>query len=183
MKNTFSLFWIKVFQHYTRRGLQLTSMQQILIDLRSWFYTTGTFEQLIGVSVFATCTVIYKVSRAIATKRKEHVFCHSRRNWLIPRHSFMGWYREINRITVFLIILLFCDFYFFPADNFNIRTSFSSTSFSNFMTLQIVFFLGFEFQPPPASLQDLDHFPFHSVCILKVNFFATFYDRILLFLL
>ena len=45
-----------------------------------------------------------------------------------------------------------------------------------------VFFLGFEFQPPPASL-DLVHVPFESVWDLKVNFFATFYSRILHFLL
>ena len=41
-----------------------------------WFYTTGTFEEVIGdlfgVSVFATCTVIQKVSRAIA-KRPKHI--------------------------------------------------------------------------------------------------------------
>ena len=52
-------------------------MQQVLIAFR--FYTTGTFEEVIGdlfgVSVFATCTVIQKVSRAIAKrpKRKEHI--------------------------------------------------------------------------------------------------------------
>ena len=52
-------------------------MQQVLIAFR--FYTTGTFEEVIGdlfgVSVFATCTVIQKVSRAIAKrpKRNEHI--------------------------------------------------------------------------------------------------------------
>ena len=48
-------------------------MQQVLIPLR--FYATGTFEQVVGdlfgVSVFASCTVILKVSRAIA-KQKRH---------------------------------------------------------------------------------------------------------------
>ena len=48
-------------------------MQQVLIALR--FYATGTFERVIGdlfgVSVFVACTVIHKVSRAIA-KRKGH---------------------------------------------------------------------------------------------------------------
>ena len=65
----------KDFQHQTRRGLPLTPMQQVLIALR--FYATGTFQRVIGdllfigVSVFAACTVIYKVSRAIA-KQKRH---------------------------------------------------------------------------------------------------------------
>ena len=48
-------------------------MQQVLIALR--FYATGTFERVVGdlfgVSVFAACTVINKVSRAIA-KQKGH---------------------------------------------------------------------------------------------------------------
>ena len=129
----FCLFWIKIFQHYTRRGLLLTSMQQVLIAFT--FYTTGTFGQaigdLFGVSVFATCTVIHKVSRAIA-KRKEHVFCHSLRTWLIPRESFKRKYRAINnfwglsKIIVLLTILLFRDFCFFPVNNFNISKSSSS---------------------------------------------------------
>jgi len=55
-------------QHQTRRGLPLTPMQQVLIALR--FYVKGTFQRVIGdlfgVSVFATCTVIHKFSRAIA---------------------------------------------------------------------------------------------------------------------
>ena len=63
----------KDLQHQTRRGLPLTPMQQVLIALR--FYATGTFERVIGdlfgVSVFAACTVIHKVSRAI-TKRNGH---------------------------------------------------------------------------------------------------------------
>ena len=129
----FCFFWIKIFQHYTRRDLLFTSMQQVLIAFT--FYTTETFEQVIGdlfgVSVFATCTVIHKVSRAIA-KRKKHVFYHSLRTWLIPRESFTRKYRAINnflgrsRITVFLTILLFRDFCFFPANNFNISKSSSS---------------------------------------------------------
>ena len=63
----------KDLQHQTRRGLPLTPMQQVLIALR--FYATGTFERVVGdlfgVSVFAACTVIHKVSRAIA-KQKGH---------------------------------------------------------------------------------------------------------------
>jgi len=63
----------KDLQHQTRRGLPLTPMQQVLIALR--FYATGTFERVVGdlfgVSVFAACTVIHKVSRAIA-KQKVH---------------------------------------------------------------------------------------------------------------
>ena len=89
--------------------------------------------------------------------------------------------------TVFLTILLFRDFCFFPVSNFDISKRFSSTSFNCFMTLQIVFFLGLEFQPPPASL-DLVRFQFDSVWDLKVDFFvillfflATFYCRILHF--
>jgi len=43
-------------------------MQQVLIASR--FYATGTFQRVIGdlfgVSVFAECGVIHKVSRAIA---------------------------------------------------------------------------------------------------------------------
>ena len=54
----------KDLQHQTRRGLPLTPMQQVLIALR--FYATGTFQRVIGdlfgVSVFAACTVIHKVS-------------------------------------------------------------------------------------------------------------------------
>ena len=59
-------------QHQTRRGLPLTPMQQVLIALR--FYATGTFQRVIGdlfgVSVFAACTVIHKVSRAIAKQKR-----------------------------------------------------------------------------------------------------------------
>ena len=82
-------------------------MQQVLIALR--FYTTETFEQVIdgdlfGLSVFAACTVIHKVSRAI-TKRKERflrIFCHSLRTWLIPRESFIRKYNElIMQLTIF----------------------------------------------------------------------------------
>ena len=46
-------------------------MQQVLIALR--FYATGTFQRVIGdlfgASVFAACTVIHKVSRAIAKQK------------------------------------------------------------------------------------------------------------------
>ena len=48
-------------------------MQQVLIALR--FYTTGTFQRVIGdlfgVSVFAACRVIHKVSRAIAKEKRQ----------------------------------------------------------------------------------------------------------------
>ena len=61
----------KDLQHQTRRGLPLTPMQQVLIALR--FHATGTFQRVIGdlfgVSVFAACTVIHKVSRAIAKQK------------------------------------------------------------------------------------------------------------------
>ena len=61
----------KDLQHQTRRGLPLTPLQQVLIALR--FYATGTFQRVIGdlfgVSVFAACTVIHKVSRAIAKQK------------------------------------------------------------------------------------------------------------------
>jgi len=64
----------KDLQHQTRRGLPLTPLQQVLIALR--FHATGTFKwvvgDLLGVSVFAACTVIHKVSRAIA-KQKGHI--------------------------------------------------------------------------------------------------------------
>ena len=63
----------KDLQHQTRRGLPLTPMQQVLIALS--FYATGTSQRVIGdlfgVSVFAACTIIHKVSRAIA-KEKRH---------------------------------------------------------------------------------------------------------------
>lgn len=42
----------------------------------------------------------------------------------------------------------FRDFCYLPANNFNITKRFSSTSFSSFTKLQIVFFLLLEFQPP-----------------------------------
>ena len=48
-------------------------MQQVLIALR--FYVTGTFQRVIGdlfgVSVFAACRVIHKVSRAIAKQKRQ----------------------------------------------------------------------------------------------------------------
>lgn len=57
----------------TRADWSLTLRQQVLTALR--FYTRRTFEQvignLLGVSVFAACTVIHRVSRAIV-KRKGH---------------------------------------------------------------------------------------------------------------
>ena len=63
----------KDLQHRTRRGLPLTPMQQMLIVLR--FYATGTFQRVIGdlfgVSAFAACTAIHKVSKAIAKQRAQ----------------------------------------------------------------------------------------------------------------
>ncbi|XP_058960243.2 putative nuclease HARBI1 [Pocillopora verrucosa] len=63
----------KDLEHQTRRGLLLTPMQQVLIALR--FYATGTFQRVIGdlfgVSVFAACRVIHKVSRAIAKQKRQ----------------------------------------------------------------------------------------------------------------
>ncbi|CAH3158070.1 unnamed protein product, partial [Pocillopora meandrina] len=63
----------KDLEHQTRRGLPLTPMQQVLIALR--FYATGTFQRgigdLFGVSVFAACRVIHKVSRAIAKQKRQ----------------------------------------------------------------------------------------------------------------
>ena len=63
----------KDLQHQTRRGLPLTPMQQMLIALR--FYVTGTFSRVIGdlfgVSTFAACTTIHKVSKAIAKQRAQ----------------------------------------------------------------------------------------------------------------
>ena len=113
----FCLFWRKIFQHYTRRGLLLTSMHQVLIAFT--FYTTGTFEEvnddLFRVSVFATGTVIHKVSTAIA-KRKKTCFLKFLRTWLIPRESFIRKYHGINnfwghsKITVSLTIILFVIF-------------------------------------------------------------------------
>ena len=48
-------------------------MQQVLIALR--FYATGTFQRvsdnLFGVSAFAACTAIHKVSKAIAKQRAQ----------------------------------------------------------------------------------------------------------------
>ena len=62
----------KDLKHQTRRGLALTPMQQVLIALR--FYATGTFQRVIGdlfgVSVFAACKVIHKVSRTIAKLKR-----------------------------------------------------------------------------------------------------------------
>ena len=63
----------KDLEHQTRRGLPLTPMQQVLIALR--FYATGTFQRVIsdlfGVSVFAACRVIHKVSSAIAKQKRQ----------------------------------------------------------------------------------------------------------------
>ena len=61
----------KDLEHQTRRGLP--PMQQVLIALR--FYATRTFQRVIGdlfgVSVFAACRVIHKVSRAIAKQKQQ----------------------------------------------------------------------------------------------------------------
>ena len=63
----------KDLQHQTRRGMPLTPMQQVLIALR--FYATGTFQRVIGdlfgVSAFAACTAIHKVSKATAKQRAQ----------------------------------------------------------------------------------------------------------------
>lgn len=63
----------KDLERQTRRGLLLTPMQQVLIALR--FYAIGTFQRVIGdlfgVSVFAACRVIHKVSRAIAKQKRQ----------------------------------------------------------------------------------------------------------------
>ena len=63
----------KDLQHQTRRGLPLTPMQQVLTALR--FYVTGTFQRvmrdLFGVSAFAACTAVHKVSKAIAKQRAQ----------------------------------------------------------------------------------------------------------------
>ena len=62
-------------QHQTRRGLPLSSMQQLLVALRC--YATGSFERVIGdtfgVSVFAACTVLHKFSRAIARRKEQFI--------------------------------------------------------------------------------------------------------------
>ena len=141
-------------------------------------------SDLFGVSVLGTCPIIHKISRAIA-KRKEH-FLSFPKNLADTKKEF---YKKVScnklfwgeggggraglgyKSTVFLTILLFRDFCFFPVSNFDISKRFSSTSFNCFMTLQIVFFLGLEFQPPPASL-DLVRFQFDSVWVLKVDFFV-----------
>ena len=104
----------------------------------------GYWWRFIWSFCFAACTVIHKVSRAI-TKRKEHflrIFCHSLRTWLIPRERFIRTYNSINNFWGVRKLLY----------SFNIMERFSSTSFSWFTALQIVFFLGFNFQAPSASL-------------------------------
>ena len=59
----------KDLQHQTRRGLLLTPFQRVIGDL-------------FGVSAFAACTAVDKVSRAIAKQRAQ-------KTWLIQRESFM----------------------------------------------------------------------------------------------
>ena len=77
----------KDLQHQTRRRLPLTPMQQVLIALR--FYATETFQRVIGdlfgVSAFAACTAIHKVSKAIYCETKSTIP-------VIPRKP--GWYKE-----------------------------------------------------------------------------------------
>ena len=55
-------------QHQTRRGLPLTPVQQVLVNLR--FYAKASFQQeigdLFGISKYAVCKVIHRVSRVIA---------------------------------------------------------------------------------------------------------------------
>ena len=81
----------KGLEHQTRRGLPLTPMQQVLIALR--FYATGTFQRVIGdlfgVSVFAACRVIHKVSIRGLLRIKNRNSCHSLGTWLISRESSM----------------------------------------------------------------------------------------------
>ena len=79
MLGVFSPLWIKVFQ-----GLLLTSMQQVLIAFR--FYTTGTFEQVIGdlfgVFVFATYTQSFRRIQGLSRndRNEKNILCHSLRN-------------------------------------------------------------------------------------------------------
>ena len=62
-------------EHQTRRGLPLTPMQQVLLTLR--FYATASFHQVIGdlfgVTNYAVCKVIHRVSRAIVKHKRQFI--------------------------------------------------------------------------------------------------------------
>ena len=62
-------------QHQTRRELPLTPLQQVLVTLR--FYATASFQQVIGdlfgISNYAVCKVIHRVSRVIAKNKRKFI--------------------------------------------------------------------------------------------------------------
>ena len=84
------------------RGLLLTLMQQVLVALR--FYATGTFQKvtgdLFGVSAFAACPVIHKVSRAIA-KRKGQLLSYLKKNLADTKGKFYN----VPHFSLFSLIL------------------------------------------------------------------------------
>ena len=63
----------KDLEHQTRRGLPLTPMQQVLTDCFKILCDRNFSEDYwrFGVSVFAACRVIHKVSRAIAKQNRQ----------------------------------------------------------------------------------------------------------------
>ena len=158
-------------------------MQQVLITFR--FYWTGTSEQVfgdsvLGVSVFATCTVIHKVSRAIA-KQKEH-FLSSPENLADNKivscnKQFLGGVRKLLYSWLSSFFVIFASF---PRITSTSVRAFPPLLSLASRTLQIMFFLGLEFQPPSASL-DLVHFPFDSTW--KLTFLQRFIVVYLFFLL
>ena len=92
----------KGHHHQARRGLLLTVIQQLPIALG--FYATGTFQrttgEIFGVSVFAACTVIHKISRAIAKQKGQSLsfpenLSHTKRKFSDTAH-FPGVIEAIN---------------------------------------------------------------------------------------
>ena len=86
----FSPFWIKVFQHYTRRGL----LFQLFLDF---------IQQELSSKLLAIYLVFLYVLRPQSftrfqglSRNEKNIFCHSLRTWLIARESFKSKYYAIN---------------------------------------------------------------------------------------
>ena len=140
-----------------------------ILDKDLWRAGYGRF-----VWCFCICCmhwVIHKVSRAIA-KRKEHSlsfpeylkYTKTKSNKKVNILFGLGvggggGVRKLPYSWLSLSSLLFRDICFFPANNFNITKRFSSTNFSRFANLQVVFFLDWSFSRLQHPWMWLDSFP------------------------
>ena len=137
-------------------------MQQVLLALR--FFGTRTFQRVTGnlfvcfFSVFAACTGIHKVSRAIA-KQKEQLLSY-------PKNLADSKRKLLSCCKHFTFLIFFFTFHF--------TFHFLSRS-PLFTTMKVMVFFRLEFQPPPASLK-LNEVTFDTVGFLEL------FSRLCLFL-